>query len=154
MDAAGVWSHFDANMGPYVGTGPFATQAEMEAGSSLTVVVSPGRQHNHPSAAKFWLKQTPGAVNAASYNITSVADTAAGIAVVTIATDFSSAAWCCLCSVESTSDTMTVTNLKFARIGLSDQAAGSVSIECHDLTAITAVMEDPTAWHVMGYGDQ
>src|SRR3990167_2184194 len=154
MNAAGDWLHLDANGGPYVGIGPMATQAEMEAGTSTTVVVSPGRQHFHPSAAKFWVKQTPGAVNAASYNITSVADTAAGVAVITIATDFSSASWCCQCSCESTSDTMTVTNLKTVRIGLGDQAAGTVSIEVHDFTAITAVLEDPTAWHVMGFGDQ
>ena len=153
MDAAGVWTHFDANMGPYVGVGPIATQAEMEGGTSTTVIVTPGRQHYHPSAAKFWVKTRPGAVNDASYNVTSVLDTAAGITVVTIATDFSSSNWCCQCSCESTSDTMTVTNLKTVRIGLGDQAAGTVSIEVHDFTAITAVLEDPTAWHVMGFGD-
>ncbi|CAB4176438.1 hypothetical protein UFOVP1672_11 [uncultured Caudovirales phage] len=150
----GVWVYYDATAKPYMGLGPLATQADMEAGSSASVVVTPSVQHYHPSACKFWVKTTPGNNNVASYNVTSVSDTSAGITVVTIATDFSSAAWACGCSVESTSDTMTVTNLKFARIGLADQAAGSVSIECHDLTAITAVIEDPTAWHVWGYGDQ
>ena len=154
LDASGGWTHYDANGGPYVGTGPMATQAEMEAGTSTTTVVSPGRLQYHPAACKFWVKTTPGSVNSASYNVTSVADTAAGITVITIATDFSSAAWCCQCACESTSDTMTVTNLKFVRIGLGDQAAGTVSIECHDLTAITSVIEDPTAWHVAGWGDQ
>lgn len=150
----GIWVYYDANGKPYMGLGPLATKADMEAGTSATVVVTPSVFHNHPSAAKFWVKTTPGNVNAASYNVTSVADTAAGITVVTIATDFSSAAWCCGCTVESTSDTMTVTNLKFGRIGLADQAAGTVNIECHDLTAITSVLEDPTAWHVWGFGDQ
>lgn len=153
MDAAGVWSHYDPNGGIYVGTGPMATQAEMEAGTSTTTVVSPGRLHFHPGVAKFWVKTTPGSVNAASYNVSGVADTAAGITVITIATDFGSASWCCQATCESTSDTMTVTNLKFVRIGLGDQAAGTVSIEVHDATAITAVLEDPSSWHVMGYGD-
>lgn len=153
-DAAGVWTHYDANMGPYVGLGPIATQADMEAGTSVTTVVTPGRQHFHPSAAKFWVKQTPGGTNSASYNVSGVADAAAGIAVITIGTDFSSANWCCQATCESTSDTMTVTNLKFVRIGLGDQAAGSISIEVHDATAITAVLEDPTTWQCCGFGDQ
>jgi hypothetical protein len=150
----GLWLHYDVNGGLYPQVGAIATQAEMEAGTSVQTTVSPGRQHFHPSACKFWVKTTPGNVNAASYNVTSVADTAAGITVVTIATDFSSASWCCQCSCESTSDTMTVTNLKFVRIGLGDQAAGTVSIEVHDATAITAVLEDPTSWQVLGFGDQ
>lgn len=150
----GIWVYYDAAMKPYVGLGPIASQADMEAGSSLIVMVTPGRQQFHPSAAKFWVKHKPGAVNSASYNISGVADTSAGIAVETIATDFSSVEWCCECSVESTSDTMTVTNVKICRIGLGDQAAGSVSIEVHDSTATTNVIEDPTAWHVVGFGDQ
>jgi hypothetical protein len=150
----GIWVYYDPAGKPYMGLGPIATQAEMEAGTSTTVMVTPGRQHNHPAAAKFWVDTSPGNVNNASYNVTSVADTAAGITVITIATDFSSANYCVVCSVESTSDTMTVTNLKFGRIGLADQAAGSVSIECHDLTAITSVLEDPTSWYAAGFGDQ
>jgi hypothetical protein len=126
----------------------------MEAGTSLTTMVTPGRQHNHPSACKFWVDTAPGSVNNASYNVASVLDTVAGITVITIATDFSSVNWCVQCAIESTSDTMTVTNLKFVRVGLADQAAGTVSIESHDLTAITSVLEDPTSWYVAGYGDQ
>lgn len=150
----GVWVYYDANGKPYMGLGPIATQAEMEAGTSTTVMVTPGRQQFHPSAAKFWVSTAPGAVNNASYNVTSVLDTAAGITVITIATDFSSAEWCLQATIESTSDTMTVTNLKFVRAGLSDQAAGTCNIECHDGTATTAVLEDPTNWFVCGYGDQ
>jgi hypothetical protein len=149
----GIWVYYDPAGKPYMGLGPIATQAEMEAGTSLTTVVTPGRQHNHPSACKFWVDTSPGNVNNASYNVTSVLDTTAGITVITIATDFSSANWACHATVESTSDTMTVTNLKFARVGLADQAAGTVSIECHDMTAITAVIEDPTSWYICGFGD-
>lgn len=150
----GIWVLYDPAMKPYMGLGPVATQAEMEAGTSLTTMVTPGRLHNHPAACKFWVDTSPGSVNNASYNVTSVLDTTAGITVITIATDFSSVNWCCQAAIESTSDTMTVTNLKFCRVGLADQAAGTVSIESHDLTAITAVIEDPTSWYVAGYGDQ
>lgn len=147
------WIHYDVNLGQYPQVGAIATQAEMEAGTSLVTTVSPGRAHFHPGVCKFWVKTTPGNVNSASYNVTAVSDTAAGITVITIGTDFASASWCCQATIESTSDTMTVTNLKFCRIGLADQAAGSVSIECHDGTATTAVLEDPTAWHASGWGD-
>lgn len=150
----GIWVYYDPQGKPYMGLGPFASQADMEAGTSLTLAVSPGVVQFHPSACKFWVKTQPGGVNSASYNVTSVSDTAAGITVVTIATDFSSANWCCQATCESTSDTMSVTNLKFVRVGLADQAAGSVSIEVHDGTATTAVLEDPTSWFVCGYGDQ
>lgn len=150
----GIWVLYDPTMKPYMGLGPVATQAEMEAGTSLTTMVTPGRLHYHPAACKFWVDTSPGNVNNASYNVTSVLDTAAGITVITIATDFSSVNWCCQAAIESTSDTLTVTNLKFVRVGLADQAAGTVTIEVHDATAITAVMEDPTSWYVCGYGDQ
>ena len=53
-----------------------ATQAEMEAASSTSVYVSPGRQQYHPSAAKAWVKFNGTgtvAINA-SYNTTSATD--------------------------------------------------------------------------------
>lgn len=161
----GVFFHYDTNGGVYgqalpvasdtvVGGIEIASQAEMETATDVARAVVPGRVQYHPGVAKFWVKTSPGNVNNASHNVTSVSDTAAGITVITIATDFSGAHWCCQATCESTSDTMTVTNLKFVRIGLSDQAAGSVSIEVHDGTATTAVLEDPTSWHCVGFGDQ
>jgi len=150
----GIWVYYDANGKPYMGLGPLATKAEMEAGTSATVVVTPSVAQYHPSACKFWVSTAPGSVNDASYNVTSVSDAAAGVTVITIATDFSSANWCCQATCESTSDTMTVTNLKFVRVGLADQTAGAVNIETHDGTAITAALEDPTTWFACGYGDQ
>jgi hypothetical protein len=70
-----------------------ATQAEMEAASSTTIVVAPGRQHFHPSAAKLWggVDYSAGTPSiGASHNITSLTDTGTGSLSVTIATDFSS----------------------------------------------------------------
>lgn len=165
MTDQGVWFHYDSNGGVYgqalptasdtvVGGIEIATQAEIESASDITLAVTPGRMQFHPGVAKFWVKTKPGNVNSASHNVTSVSDTSAGITVITIATDFSGVDWVCQATIESTSDTMTVTNLKFCRIGLGDQAAGTVNIEAHDGTATTAVLEDPTSWHAVGYGDQ
>lgn len=73
-----------------------ASQAEQETGSSTTVAVTPGRQHYHPSAAKYWVNwQGTGTVAIkASYNTTSITDNGTGDYTVTIATDFSSAIYC------------------------------------------------------------
>jgi hypothetical protein len=75
-----------------------ATQANQETATSTTTVVTPGRQHFHPSASKCWLKcDNAGNVNA-SYNITSITDTGTGVVTVTIATDLSSAHYALLVS--------------------------------------------------------
>lgn len=79
-----------------------ATQAEQETGSSTITVVTPGRQHFHPSAAKGWLSAycnatvynvtgTSGTSGAppASYNVTSIADAGTGGITVNWDTNFS-----------------------------------------------------------------
>ena len=68
-----------------------ATHAEMEAASSTTTTVTPGRTVYHPGVAKAWLMFYHSTTVAASYNITSVANTATGQYTITIATDFSGA---------------------------------------------------------------
>ena len=68
-----------------------ATQAQMEAAVSTSIYVSPGRQHFHPGSAKAWLQFNATGAIGASYNITSVTDTAVGRWIVNIGTDFSSA---------------------------------------------------------------
>ena len=79
-----------ANTGDVTGV---ATQAEMEAASSMLTLVAPGRAHFSPSAAKAWLHcsrsgGTP-SLSSGSFNIASVGDGAAGITTVLIATDLS-----------------------------------------------------------------
>lgn len=70
-----------------------ATQAEMEAGTSAVVMVTPSRQHNHPSAAKAWCQVNTGTTIAASYNMTSVTDSGVGDHTFVWNVDFSSAAY-------------------------------------------------------------
>lgn len=71
-----------------------ATQAEMESGSSTTVMVTPGRAHFHPSAAKFWASFSCGAGTPsldASYNVTSISDRGSGLFTANFTTALSSA---------------------------------------------------------------
>lgn len=152
--ADGIWRHYDANGGAYENPLPVATQSDMEAASSTLLLVTPGRQHYHPGHPKFWVKCGVTANILASYNVSSLTDTGAGLVTVNIGTDFSDANWCCQVTVERTSTSLTVTNLKFCNIRSGGQAAGTLLAEVYDGTATTAVQEDPTSWHIMGLGDQ
>lgn len=155
----GIWVYYDPNGKPYMGLGPLATQAEMEAGASTTVVVTPGRQHFHPGMAKVIGKATvaagvPSLQTPPAYNMTSITDTGAGQITWTIATDFSSAQWACQVSIERAATALAVTSLGYTAIRNAGQAAGTLLQEAWDGTATTAVQEDPTAWHMVGFGDQ
>ena len=126
-----------------------AVQSEMETGADLTRAVVPGRQHYHPSAAKFWLQTTGGGtpVNSSSYNVTSIADTNTGRMTITIATDFSSANWCC------TATTFTGTGATSEGIcNINAKAAGTVEIG--NRTALAAYEDPATGYDAAGYGDQ
>lgn len=157
MGETGVWVYYDPTGKPYMGAGPIATQAEMEAGTSLTVVVTPGRQHFHPGHPKFICMTTgtatPALQTPPSYNMTSITDAGAGRLTVTIATDFSSANWCCQALGEYTTTTLTVANVRHAFIRNATLAAGSVEINFHDSAAITNALADPVTIHVVGWGD-
>lgn len=152
LDQMGRWRHYDWNGAEYP-AGTIATQAEMEAGSSTTVLVSPARQHFHQSAAKAWCKSTPGDTVAASYNITSATDSNAGRSVVTIATDMSAAAYPVVVTCERSATGLSVTDLKYVAIRNATLAAGSYEVEVWDGTASTAVQEDPSSWHSVVFGD-
>lgn len=86
--------------------GVAATQAEQEAASSIIAMVTPGRQHFHPSAAKSWIRfngtGTPSI--GASYNITSITDGGVGAYTITIATDMSSGEYAVLATAKGAND--------------------------------------------------
>lgn len=120
-----------------------ADQSEMEAGSSTTLNVTPGRQHFHPSAAKFWVKGINTTVNA-SYNVTSLTDNGTGDWTVTIANDLSSANYAVAgLALETTG--FDVVNMK-----VRAQAAGTVQINAYNEGGSAA---DPDAFFVIGFGD-
>lgn len=154
MDEVGNWTHYDANGGPYPALGNIATQAELEAAASNTVVVTPGRMQYHPGVCKAWVVAGVTGNILASYNITSLTDTGTGVLTITIGTDFSSASYCVNVSVEATATTWAVANCRECHVRNATLAVGSVAVDCVDNTATTSLVKDPTTWHVAMYGDQ
>jgi len=67
-----------------------ATQAQQEAGTDITVGVTPGRQQFHPSAAKAWVIFNASGTIAASFNVSSVTDNGVGNWTVNFTVNFSS----------------------------------------------------------------
>ena len=132
-----------------------AIQSEQETGTDVVRAVSPGRQHFHPSAAKFWVKATGNSTTiVVSYNMTSWADTGVGDADGTIATDFSGADWCGQVSII---DSTVAWDATFTEgYGFDAQAAGTFGVKCgkmQDGGTAAATVEDPDSWHVCGFGD-
>lgn len=128
--------------------GNVASQAQMEAGSSTTTLVTPGRQQFHSSASKGWghIVYSAGApVAEASYNISSVTDTGTGVATPNWGTDFGSADYAAVVTIEGTAEV----------IRTSSKAAGSISVEAYDIDlvglAITAVDCD---FSIVAFGAQ
>ena len=72
---------------------PAATQAEMEAGSSTTVFVTPGREQYHPGSGKVWCHwETVSSTSIlSSYNVGSLTDGGTGITTINYTVDFSGA---------------------------------------------------------------
>lgn len=143
-----VWFQRDGTtLGPPVDYA--ASQAEMEAATSNIRWVTPGRAHYHPGVAKCWAYVTVSAGTptlAASYNITSIADTGTGRMTITIANDFSSANWSYSCSSEQPSaGTEGITNIRTSTV-----AAGTIEIATSALGGTDA---DPASYAFQGFGD-
>lgn len=138
-----------------------ATQAEQETGTSTLVAVTPGRQHFHPSAAKFWARCAGAGTLTESFNMTSVTDTGVGNLDGTIATDFSTATWCLIASiVTDVLDQSASGDFKNKVINIDAQAAGTFSIVCGWWTISTTAANtdvsasDPISYNIAGFGDQ
>lgn len=133
-----------------------AVQAEQEAGTDNTRAVSPAVQHFHPSAAKFWVYWTANSTTIlASYNMTSIADTAVGDADGTIANDFSGASWAgFVCTNDSTANGWDANSIESC--GFNARAAGTFGVLCGQMidggTAVGNLI-DPEQWQVVGFGD-
>ncbi len=128
-------------------TAQIAVQADQETATSTTLAVTPGRQQFHPSAVKCWAVVTVSAGTptlATSYNITSITDAALGLLDVTIATDFSSANWACLVTVEAASVPRIVQVM-------NGKTAGTAELACINASGVSV---DPAVWNMIGFGDQ
>lgn len=126
-------------------TNDVATQSDQETPISTTLIVTPGRQQYHPSAAKWWLSASVTAgvpALTATYNVTSITDTGVGSLTVIIANDFSSANW---------SPHVSVSSVPGYIANYAGPAVGSVNLFC---VTNGGVLADPAAWSACGYGDQ
>jgi len=120
-----------------------AIQSEMEAGSSTTLAVTPGRQQFHPSAAKGWASADAAGTINASYNLTSITDVDLGQITFTWATDFSSA------NYAAVSDSFLAGAVSNSRV--LGQAAGTTDLAVTNAAGSAA---DPTAYFIAAFGDQ
>lgn len=133
-----------------------ATQAEQETGSSTAVFVSPGRQHFHVSAAKFWVYWTGASTTILkSYNMDSIANTGTGDADGTITTDFSDANWAgFVCTNDAGTDGWDADSIQSC--GFNARAAGTFGVLCGfiiDGGTAAAALTNPDQWQAIGFGD-
>ena len=125
---------------------PAGVQADQETGTSNVVAVTPGIQHFHQSAAKFWCVANTSGTVLASYNVTSITDTGVGMITVTIATDFSGASWHGQITINEGGT--------FKSPQIVSQTAGTVLATCCDIQAIPALSDPSVSWNLSGFGDQ
>lgn len=136
--------------GSWIGVG-FATQAQQEAASNTSVFVSPGNQHQHPTACKAFIRHIPGGTTQETYNITSATDTNVGRCVITIANDFAAASYVQLCAA-STAGASPGTNQLCAYILNGSITAGVTEVMTVDVDA-GATLVDPASWYWAAFGD-
>lgn len=129
-----------------------ASQSNQETGTNLTNPVTPGVQQFHPSAAKAWAYVTVAAgapTLQASYNVSGIVDSGVGLLTVTIATDFSTANWASLVTVEEPNGAGVVGQVSTT----TAKTAGAVLLNAVVITDGVGSV-DPVNWNFVGYGDQ
>jgi hypothetical protein len=122
-----------------------ATQAELETGSSTSVFTSPGRQQFHQSAAKGWVMFNMAASIQASYNVSSVTDVAAGDFTINWATDFSSATYVAV-------GTLDLSAVADRFMSFDTPAVGTIGVNVQDSSGATETNVDNVM--VVAFGDQ
>lgn len=119
-----------------------ATQADQETGTANDRFVTPGRQHNHPSAAKGWVKVGVTGNIQVSYNVTSVTDVGTGLATINWGTDFSS------------SDFVIAPFAGGGNLRIINETAGSAGTSVLESYTTGLALADPVVWLVTAFGDQ
>lgn len=128
-----------------------ASQAEMEAASSNTVMATPGRVKFAPSAAKAWVNFTgTGTVTInASNNVTSITDNGTGDYTVNFTIAFSSANYCAVYGGQYVSaNSIALINTKVA----TTPTASAINLST--VAATDGTIADVTTVHAAFYGDQ
>jgi hypothetical protein len=155
MNETGTWLHYDSNGAVYPSVGNAASQAEMEAGTATDKFVTPQGVNWHPGVAKCWGKAVgAGTSLTVNWNISGISDTGTGRLGVTIGTDFSSANYSVVPSLERTVTALTATGVEDHAIRNASPAAGSFEIESYDQTAILFAAQDPQSYFWVCHGDQ
>jgi len=131
--------------------GTAATQAEMEAATSTTVNVTPGRTQYHPGVAKGWAKWNSSGTLLASYNVDSVTDHGTGQFTVNWTTDFSTASYAVagICGV----NTANTQNL-FIELQTNAAAPAAGSVRVVTLISSTQGTDDTDHMSIAAFGDQ
>lgn len=126
-----------------------ADQTAMEAASSTSLVVTPGRQHYHPSACKAWVKADTAAGIVVGYNVGSLTDVGTGRVGVTFSTAMSSGDYVALAELQGTKPTHNQVDVKV-------DGDGTVSNTRCDFSSIDGAgnYADPTNWQIAFFGDQ
>jgi hypothetical protein len=121
-----------------------ATATEMEAALSALVPVTPSIQHRHPGHPKAWVKANgDGSGIDTDYGVSSVTDIGTGQLTVNWDVNFSSAEYCVLATLNSTSG-------RIAETGAP--TVGSVLVQSYGVTGGAA--SDPGHYFVAAFGDQ
>lgn len=144
---------------PAGGGGTEATQAEMEAATGSTQMVTPRRVVSSPFSAKAWVKWGVTTTIDASAGVSSITDNGTGDWTVNWSTAFSSANYAISTSNETaqtTGDTdFTVGGAYVTTIRSGGQAAGSLRVICGAyFTSGVFIARDPVKNHVIAFGDQ
>jgi len=128
-----------------------AAQADQETATSTSLVVSPGVQQYHPSAAKSWAQCTFAGTASKSYNVASVGDTGTGIVTINFTTDFSTAAYA-VSAVSQLDNSSSAGTTVCTQVKNGSFAVGAVSLFCIVLS--TYAPADASAIHFAAFGDQ
>lgn len=133
---------------PAGGGGTEATQAEMEAATGTTQMVTPRRVKDSPFAAKAWVKWGVTSTIDASQGVSSITDNGAGDWTVNWSTAFSSANY----AVQYTCENASTSDAWCAAIRSGGQAAGSCRVVSFQV--VFQGLADPSKNHVVAFGDQ
>ena len=128
-----------------------ATQAQQETASATNVLVTPGRQQYHPSAAKAWGQcGIAGDLASPAYNIASVTDVATGKVTVNMTTAMSSANYSALAMVIQAESSQTLCSTISGDIPKTTSAFTIIS-----KATTTGAFTDPNAgYQFAAFGDQ
>ncbi len=125
-----------------------ASQSDQETATDTAKPVTPGRQQYHPSAAKAWVKFAGSGANGAqtinaSYNVSDVSRTGAGLYTVSFSTSFSSANYA---AVPNGYASVVLTT----QIANASQATGSVGLV---FSNNSGTQVDPVVGYLIAFGD-